>query len=90
VIPQTTATRRKQAFATPIGPWLRADLRPVVEDLLSPDSIRGRGLFEPAVVSGLADDHMGGRRDHGTALWTLMVLEHWQRRLDDIRPESGS
>lgn len=89
MIPRTTATRRKQAFATPIGPWLRADLRPAAEDLLSPDSLRRRGLFEPTTVRGLVDDHMNARRDHGAALWTLMVLEHWQRRLDQTRPGFG-
>jgi asparagine synthase (glutamine-hydrolysing) len=82
LIPETAATRRKQAFATPIGPWLRGDLRSAVEDLLSPESIRRRGLFSPAVVAGMLDEHQTGRRDHGTALWTLMVLEHWQRGLD--------
>jgi asparagine synthase (glutamine-hydrolysing) len=90
VIPQTTATRRKQAFATPIGPWLRADLRPAAEDLLSPESVRRRGLFEPSAVSSVLDDHLNGRRDNGTAVWTLMVLEHWQRSLDRIRPGPSS
>ncbi len=90
VIPETTATRRKQAFATPIGPWLRADLRPAAEDLLSPESVRRRGLFEPSEVSSLLGDHLAGRRDNGTAVWTLMVLEHWQRSLDRIRPEPSS
>ena len=89
VIPQTTATRRKQAFATPIGPWLRTDLRPAADDLLAPESVRRRGLFEPDVVTGMLSEHVDGRWDHGTALWTLMVLENWQRRLDG-RPEEIS
>ena len=89
VIPQTAATRRKQAFATPIGPWLRADLRSAADDLLAPESVRRRGLFEPDVVKRIFDEHIEGRRDHGTALWTLMVLESWQRRLDG-RPEEIS
>ena len=88
VIPPTAATRRKQAFATPIGPWLRSDLRPAAADLLSPESVGRRGLFQPTVVSSMLDDHMNERSDHGIALWTLMVLEHWQRRLDQIRSEA--
>lgn len=84
VIQETTANRRKQAFATPIGSWLRADLAGAARDLLSPESCRRRGLFDPGVVSGMLDDHLSGHLDHGTALWALMVLEHWQRRLDSI------
>ncbi|MEE4272569.1 MAG: asparagine synthase (glutamine-hydrolyzing) [Thermoanaerobaculales bacterium] len=83
LIPTTAASRRKQAFATPIGPWLRSDLADAARELLSPDACRRRGLFDVGVVAAMLDEHMTGRRDHGTALWTLMVLEHWQRRLDD-------
>lgn len=84
IVPETTATRRKQAFAVPIGPWLRAELRPAAADLLSAESVRRRGLFQHAVVTRLMKEHLDGVRDHGTALWTLMVLEHWQRRLDEL------
>jgi asparagine synthase (glutamine-hydrolysing) len=89
LIPSTTATRRKQPFATPIGPWLRADLGGFARSLLSPESVRVRGLFEPSVVSGMVEDHMAVKRDHGTALWALMVLEHWQRRLDEHQKGRG-
>jgi asparagine synthase (glutamine-hydrolysing) len=82
VIPHTTATRRKQAFATPIGPWLRAELRPAADELLSAASVRRRGLLRPEVVASMVAEHMAGGADHGTALWALMVLEHWQRGLD--------
>jgi asparagine synthase (glutamine-hydrolysing) len=87
VIPETVATRRKQAFATPIGPWLRRELAPAMDDLLSTDRVRRRGLFDPAGVRRLRDTHLTGEADHGTALWTLMVLEHWQRRLDRVAGE---
>ncbi len=90
MIPETTATRRKQAFAVPIGSWLRGDLKAAMMDQLSPERIRRRGLFEPATVSRLLDEHLDGRRDHGAALWTLLVLEHWQRRLEEIPAEKSS
>jgi len=90
IIPVTTATRRKQAFATPIGAWLRGDLRPALTDYLAPESVNRRGLFNPSVVDALVTEHLGGKRDHGAALWTLLVLEHWQRRLDGIPAEGYS
>ena len=90
VIPETTATRRKQAFAVPIGSWLRGDLKAAMMDQLSPERVRRRGLFEPATVNRLLVEHLDGRRDHGAALWTLLVLEHWQRRLEEIPAEKSS
>jgi asparagine synthase (glutamine-hydrolysing) len=90
VIPETTATRRKQAFAVPIGSWLRGDLKAAMMEFLSPERVRRRGLFEPAAVNRLLDEHLSGARDHGAALWTLLVLEHWQRRLDGLTPKEFS
>jgi asparagine synthase (glutamine-hydrolysing) len=83
LIPRTTATRRKQAFAVPIDAWLRGSLREVATDLLSEKSVEHRGLFASEAVQGLLRDHLENRRDCGLQLWTLMVLEHWQRGLDD-------
>ncbi len=85
VIPSTTATRRKQAFAVPIGAWIRGPLGEVVGDLLAAGSVSHRGFFDPMVVQRLFDDHREGRADHGLALWTLTVLEQWQRGLDDLQ-----
>lgn len=85
VIPSTTATRRKQAFAVPIGAWIRGPLGEVVGDLLAAGSVKHRGFFDPVVVQRLFDDHREGRADHGLALWTLTVLEQWQRGLDDLQ-----
>jgi len=83
LIPRTTATRRKQAFAVPIDAWLRGSLREAVTDLLSEKSVEKRDLFESEAVSGLVRDHLEGRRDGGLQLWTLMVLENWQRGLEN-------
>lgn len=83
VIPQTTATRRKQAFAVPIDSWLRGSLRQATTDLLSVNAVEKRGLFAPEAVDGLLRDHLEGRRDCGLQLWTLMVLESWLRGLED-------
>ncbi len=90
VIPETTATRRKQAFAVPIGSWLRGDLKAAMIDYLEPGSLKRRGLFNASVVNALVAEHLSGARDHGAALWTLLVLEHWQRRLEEIPAEKPS
>jgi len=82
VIPQTTATRQKQAFAVPIDSWLRGSLREATSDLLSEASVGKRGLFKPDADRGLLRDHLEGRGDCGLQLWTLMVLESWQRGLE--------
>ena len=57
--------------------WLRRELQPLMRELLSPDRIARRGLFDPAVVTKLMDDHTEGRENHAHTLFPLMVFERW-------------
>jgi asparagine synthase (glutamine-hydrolysing) len=83
VLPKPVLTHRKQGFMIPLGRWLRSDLREVMEDLLAPDRLRTRGLFDPAAVTALEQEHLQGIRSHSDRLWTLMMLELWLRQYLD-------
>lgn len=83
VLPPPVLSHRKQGFMIPLGRWLRTDLRDLMDDLLSPERIRGRRLFSPSVVEGLKQEHLGGIRSHSDRLWTLMMAELWLRQYLD-------
>jgi asparagine synthase (glutamine-hydrolysing) len=85
VLPPEVLSHRKQGFMIPLGRWLRTDLRDLVEDLLSPAAVRARGLFIPAAVEALKEEHLRGARTHSDRLWTLMVAELWMREYLDGR-----
>jgi asparagine synthase (glutamine-hydrolysing) len=51
----------------------------VREILLDPTSLR-RGLFRPAFLERVIDDHAEGRADHRLMIWSLLSLE-WLQRL---------
>jgi len=74
----------KLGHSIPLKNWMRdhAGVREFVLDLLSRDTINKRGIFQPAYVSGLIDDHMKKRRNNSHRLWTLAVLEMWLRKHD--------
>jgi len=59
------------------------DLRPLVDDCLSPAAVRERGLFEPAAVQQLVRDNEAGTADNALRIWALLVLELWQRTFVD-------
>lgn len=80
VLPPEVLAHRKQGFMIPLGRWLRTDLREAMEDLLSPERVRARGLLAPAAVEALKHEHLARRRGHGDRLWTLMMLELWMRQ----------
>jgi asparagine synthase (glutamine-hydrolysing) len=67
----------------PLGRWLRTDLRDMLEDLLSPERVRRRGLLVPEAVETLKREHLRGTRGHSDRLWTLMIAELWMREFLD-------
>lgn len=83
VLPPQVLSHRKQGFMIPLGRWLRTDLRSLLEDLLSPERVRARGLFVPDAVEVLKREHLSGTRSHSDRLWTLMIAELWMRQYLD-------
>jgi asparagine synthase (glutamine-hydrolysing) len=85
VLPRPILRRRKQGFMVPLARWLRTDFRPLVDELLAPDQVSARGLFEPKAVEGLVREHLSRARNHADRLWTLIMLELWMRQYLDVR-----
>ena len=76
-VPRALVDRPKMGFAVPIGEWLRGPLRDWAEDLLRHDALREEPYFRAGAVRKAWEDHLSGARDHGTQLWTLLMLQCW-------------
>ena len=88
-LPDDILHRAKRGFGTPMGAWLKKELLAVVRELLSPETVRRRGLFKPAAVGALLADHEAQRSDGTDALLALLNLEVWSRvYLDGQSPEA--
>ena len=83
LIPKEIIYRKKQGFPIPIERWLRSEAKEMMRDLLSPQILADRGLFDPRVVAKLMDRHESGYADHSTELWGLMSIEIWQKQFVD-------
>jgi asparagine synthase (glutamine-hydrolysing) len=83
LLPSPILGRKKQGFAVPLVAWLRGPLRDLMRSLLSDGRTRARGLFDPRVVDQVVAEHLRGRRDRSQQIWSLLVLELWQRRFLD-------
>jgi asparagine synthase (glutamine-hydrolysing) len=89
VLPPEVFSQKKAGFGAPLDRWLAYDLRPMIDDLLADDVVRRRGLFEPATVRRLINEHRRGRHDWSFQIWALLTLELWQRTfLDSVHPSS--
>jgi asparagine synthase (glutamine-hydrolysing) len=78
-LPARPLAKPKLGFNPPMGLWLNRELSPLVDSHLSREQVESRGLFEPAAVERLVRQLRGGRRDVSLHVWSLIVLEQWQR-----------
>ena len=79
VLPPPTLARSKFGFRVPLARWLREELREMVSDLLSDDSVRRRGIVKPEYVRWVIREHQAGKRNLADQLYALLVLELWLR-----------
>jgi asparagine synthase (glutamine-hydrolysing) len=78
-LPLSVSRRGKSGFGVPLAAWFRGELRPLAHDILLGETARARGWFRTEAVERLLDEHAAGRADNGHRLWTLVMLELWQR-----------
>jgi asparagine synthase (glutamine-hydrolysing) len=83
IVPADNMHRPKQGFAVPVGSWFRGELKDFLADHILSARFQSRGLFKPAAVQKLFDDHQRGAGDYAHHLWTLLMLELWFREFID-------
>jgi asparagine synthase (glutamine-hydrolysing) len=83
LLPRDVVWRKKAGFGAPIRAWLRGPLLPMVEELLSEEQVRRRGLFRPEEVARLVAGNLSGREDYSLQVFQLLTLELWQRTFID-------
>ena len=82
-LPREVIHRPKTGFGAPLRHWLRNDLRPLVEDLLSESSLSQRGIFDPAGVRKLRELNDTRRLDATYTLFSMICIELWCRMFID-------
>ena len=77
IVPDEVLHQPKAGFAAPVDYWLAHDLQEMVHDVLSPDRVGRRGIFRPAAVSRMLNEHRSGREDWSSQIWQLLTFELW-------------
>lgn len=77
VLPPEILQRRKAGFSIPINRWLKTDLRPLLNEQLSPEKVAAQGFFNSRVVAEMLDDHWSGRHDYSRQIWNLLMFSMW-------------
>jgi asparagine synthase (glutamine-hydrolysing) len=77
-VPREILSRPKEGFSIPMKNWLKQELQPLMQDVLSPDRIKRQGFFNVSYVEKLKSEHLAGNVNHGHQLWSLMLFEIWR------------
>lgn len=75
--PPSISRRPKKGFGAPLGRWFRAELRPLLEDLLSPKRLESHGFFRPDYVQRLLAEHWSGKKDNRKQIFNLLSFVLW-------------
>jgi asparagine synthase (glutamine-hydrolysing) len=76
LVPESVFSQPKRGFTVPLLGWLRKELRHRLDTLVRPD----RPVYEFVDQESVArhvSEHLGGRRDHSSFLWRILVLDLW-------------
>jgi asparagine synthase (glutamine-hydrolysing) len=91
LLPAATLKKRKHGFGVPVATWLRSDTRfhELAKDMLLGAASRTSRYFLPGAVERLFASHANdGTSYYGSLLWTVLMLELWQRRHAEGRVSS--
>lgn len=77
LLPNDIINRKKTGFAVPLRGWIRNDLSDWVNDLLSEEKVRARGIFNPMKVANIIRMNKNGAVDASYTIFCLICVELW-------------
>lgn len=84
LLPHEILTRPKAGFTVPVAAWIRTDLRELVHDALSPETVRRQGIFRPDAIQAMLGAHQRRQRNHSHNIWTLLMFSLWWERMRSV------
>lgn len=76
-VPRELIERPKMGFGIPLHEWLRGPLREWAEALLGEARLRNDGYLNAAFVRKTWTEHLGGKRNRTSQLWTVLMFQAW-------------
>jgi len=79
-LPARIVYRKKKGFSNPVGRWLRASLRPYVQDCLLSDHSAVRRYFNPGYIQQMLSAHESGALNNMRHIYLLVSFELWHQK----------
>jgi len=92
ILPEATRTRvKKTGWNAPAHQWFRGRVLDALRDRITSQAFRERGVYEPAAVMRLIDEHEEivtsglAKENHMMFLWQLANVDIWMETLEKTR-----
>ena len=79
LLPAPLRRRPKAGWRLDVASWLRNELRDFTLDHLQSGSSVTRPYYDNATLDRVLEDHLKGKKNYETLLWTLLNIEIWHR-----------
>jgi asparagine synthase (glutamine-hydrolysing) len=79
-IPKEMMERRKMGFGIPVEKWLQNELKDLVKEYLSDQSLATHGLFKKEYIHNLTRSFFNGRTDLHLKIWYLLMFQMWYQK----------
>ncbi|MCA9041711.1 MAG: asparagine synthase (glutamine-hydrolyzing), partial [Planctomycetaceae bacterium] len=79
LLPNEIRQRPKMGFGVPLDHWFRNELKDLAHDILLSEQSLSRGYFQKAGIEQLLREHQQQSQDHAARIWSLLMLELWNR-----------
>lgn len=80
VLPESIVHRQKHGFGVPIGSWFRTSMKHFLLEILRQPGVERDGFIKPGFAENIVQQHLSGKMDHSSRIWTLVTLELWYRK----------
>jgi len=90
ILPRDIIYRPKAGFGVPLREWMGKGLMPLVDEVLSQESLAARGIFSPSAVRRLIELDRRGAIDAAYPILSIACIELWCRRFLDVGPSLTS
>ncbi|MFZ6009325.1 MAG: asparagine synthase-related protein, partial [Bacteroidota bacterium] len=78
-LPSHLVDRPKWGFSVPLQKWLLTDLRYLIDEHLSDQSVQEVGLFQGEFVRALKDSFYKGQDYLYNRIWLLIAIQKWMK-----------
>lgn len=83
-LPKSVVYRPKTGFGAPVRGWVKHDLKEMINDRLSNETLKKRGFLCPKMVSNIIRNNSNNLEDNAYPILSLLAIESWFEQFVDV------